>query len=75
MKRIGEFEKILVEKISQLENQNVEIKDFRKVLKDNGTIEYYYESALLSCDIIATYNGFKHYGNKVIELRLSLYYL
>ncbi|MDR1199285.1 MAG: hypothetical protein LBK94_09810 [Prevotellaceae bacterium] len=65
MKMINEFEKKLIEKVSQLENQDVNINDFEKYLHSDGYIQYSYTSILLGCEITATYKGFRCYGNKM----------
>jgi hypothetical protein len=74
MKRIAEFEQMLTEKISLIENQEVEIKDFSKYLSSEGQIWYAYTSVLLGCEIKAVYKGSRYYGNDKIRLELTINY-
>jgi hypothetical protein len=73
MKRINEFEKLLVEKVNFLEQQNkVKIADFDRQLSIDGEIRYRYASALLGADITAEYKGSACYGKEAINLKLSV---
>ncbi|MDR2291864.1 MAG: hypothetical protein LBE11_00115 [Prevotellaceae bacterium] len=62
MERINEFEKILTDRVSQIENQDVTIDQFNKFLMSDGQIRYRYISILLGCEISAYYKGIRYYG-------------
>jgi hypothetical protein len=73
MKRIEEFEKLLLEKTREIEQQDeVEINDFDRFLTSDGTIMYRYTSVLLGCEITAVYKGRRYYGNDKIRLTLNI---
>lgn len=71
MKRIDEFEKMLIEKVSRLEKQDVTVADFTRFLSSDGEIHYRYESILFGCDISTSYKGFRYYGNNPMCIKLD----
>jgi hypothetical protein len=83
MKRLYEFENILLGRLNDIEGRvndieddggGVTFKDFDRFLSSNGEIIYTYTSIKLGCEIKAYYKGFKHYGKDQIDMKLYLNY-
>jgi hypothetical protein len=78
MKRIEEFEKLLIEKIDMLERnepyEGVDKGSFNKFLTGDGMIIYTYTSIRLGCEIKCAYRGHRYYDNSNICIKLTLDY-
>ena len=74
MDRINEFEKMLTDKVSQIENQDVTIEQFDRFLSGDGEIHYSYSIDWNNYEIKAVYIGSRYYREGKINLKLTIEY-